>query len=508
MRAVGYVRVSTDDQVDNHSLGAQRREITRYCERQGYELTGFYADEGVSAYTEEISKRPQLAALLHAASSGSFDVVIVHTLDRWARNIGVQRQALQRLGDSQVGFASVTENIDFTTPVGRLTLTMMGGVSEFFSDQLGVHVAKGQRERAETGLPVGPVPFGYRVGESDEVASLVEKEAAAVRQVFERRAAGESTGELASWLNTQGFRTRTGQNFTSFAVRDMLKCRFYVGVVVHRDDEFPGRHEALISEELFERVAVRRMRRQPATRRSRGGMSGILRGRVACGNCGNSIHSERSHYGYPMYRERHGRECATNGRSVIAHRIDEQIEEIFRALELPRSWRQRMSKLSAQPNEGVDTQALKESRRRLGRVYADGALSDGEYEARLAAIDSKLKAAEIVAQPSIEDAAELFGNLPQLWTEATPDERGQLIAPLLDRVYVDIETRRVGAITPAPAFRTLIDGALERTDRSACVVLATNEADRLDDWSVWWRRGRVELPVQRGSRGGIYERVR
>jgi hypothetical protein len=69
-----------------------------------------------------------------------------------------------------------------------------------------------------------------------------------------------------------------------------------------------------------------------------------------------------------------------------------------------------------------------------------------------------------------------------------------LIAPLLDRVYLDITTRRVGAITPAPAFRTLIDRALEASGRSACVVLTTNETDRPDDWSAWWRRGSPELP--------------
>ena len=75
-------------------------------------------------------------------------------LDRWARNVGVQRQALQRLGDAKVGFASVTEDFDFTSPNGRLLLTMLGGVAEFFSDQLGVHVAKSQRHRADLGLPV------------------------------------------------------------------------------------------------------------------------------------------------------------------------------------------------------------------------------------------------------------------------------------------------------------------------------------------------------------------
>ena len=160
-RAVGYVRVSTEEQVEGHSLDAQRREIKRYCDRHGYEFVRFYADEGVSAYTGSMRKRPQLSALLASAEQQGFDVVIVHTLDRWARNIRVQSDTLERLGRAGAGFVSIAENQDFTTPHGKLMLTMIGGVSEFFSGQLGVHVSKAKRERATQGLPVGPVPFGY-----------------------------------------------------------------------------------------------------------------------------------------------------------------------------------------------------------------------------------------------------------------------------------------------------------------------------------------------------------
>lgn len=94
-------------------------------------------------------------ALLQDAKADKFDIVVVHTIDRWSRNVGVQRQALQMLGDAKVGFASVTEDFDFTTPSGKLMLTMIGGVAEFFSDQLGVHVAKAQRYRAEYRITAG-----------------------------------------------------------------------------------------------------------------------------------------------------------------------------------------------------------------------------------------------------------------------------------------------------------------------------------------------------------------
>jgi DNA invertase Pin-like site-specific DNA recombinase len=161
LRAVGYIRVSDESQVDGHSLDAQAKEIDRWCNSKGHKLAETYADKGVSAHTDMIKKRPQLVRLLEDAGRGQFDIVIVHTLDRWARNVGVQREALRQLGDAKVGFASITEDFDYTSPAGRLMLTMIGGVAEFFSDQLGVHVSKSQRHRAELGLPVGPVPFGY-----------------------------------------------------------------------------------------------------------------------------------------------------------------------------------------------------------------------------------------------------------------------------------------------------------------------------------------------------------
>ena len=279
-RAVAYVRVSTEEQVDGHSLQAQRREIERYASQHSLTLVRIYSDEGVSAHTDRIEKRPQLCALLGDAGRDAFDVVLVHTLDRWARNIRVQSEAFERLGRAGVGFVSLTENFDFTTASGRMMLTVMGGVSEFFSDQLGVHVLKAQRQRAEAGLPVGPVPFGYVTGPPGEPPNVDSAEAEAVRGAFASRAAGLSNGAIAAGLNGCGFRTRTGRLFTAHALKDLFNCRFYTGVVVFRDQVYPGRHEALVSGELFDRVQARRARRGPhraVSDKPRGVLAGIIK---------------------------------------------------------------------------------------------------------------------------------------------------------------------------------------------------------------------------------------
>src|SRR5687768_16718569 len=108
-RVAAYVRVSDLSQVEGYSLEAQRAEIEKWARARGLRLVAVYSEEGVSAHSDDIARRPQLTQLLSDAGK-TFDLVAVHTLDRWARNVGVQRQALQRLGECGAGFASVTED--------------------------------------------------------------------------------------------------------------------------------------------------------------------------------------------------------------------------------------------------------------------------------------------------------------------------------------------------------------------------------------------------------------
>ena len=134
--AVGYALVSREDQTPADSLATQRVELDRYCERKGYELVRTYADTEASAHSERISERPQFSRLLEDAQQGRFDVVVVHSLDRWAPDMCVHTKALGILGDAKVGFASVTEDIDLSTTVGTVMMTLLAAFAEFFSEQL------------------------------------------------------------------------------------------------------------------------------------------------------------------------------------------------------------------------------------------------------------------------------------------------------------------------------------------------------------------------------------
>lgn len=104
--AVGYVRVSTDDQVGHTSLHSQEERIREWCGREGFELVAMFRDEGAPAYT---SRRPGLAALLEELPRLRPDTVVVYSLDRLARSTYVAAESFRTLASLNIGFASVTE---------------------------------------------------------------------------------------------------------------------------------------------------------------------------------------------------------------------------------------------------------------------------------------------------------------------------------------------------------------------------------------------------------------
>jgi site-specific DNA recombinase len=133
-RAVGYRRVSMPDQVNGFSLDAQEVNITRYVESRGWQLVDIYVDAGISA--KKGSKRPALEKLLQDAQTGKFDVVVVDKIDRFYRHLGGLLATLDDLNSHGVAFASVQEQLDFTTPWGKLMLTVLGTLAEIYLDNV------------------------------------------------------------------------------------------------------------------------------------------------------------------------------------------------------------------------------------------------------------------------------------------------------------------------------------------------------------------------------------
>jgi site-specific DNA recombinase len=158
MHAVGYIRVSTDEQAnEGHSLDAQQDAIAAFCQARDWTLDEVFVDSGLSGAS---TSRPALQSLLARASQSRFDVVVVHAIDRFYRDLQGLLSAFKYLQEHGVSFISITENLDFTSPWGKLTLAVLGTLAEIYLDKLSAETSKGKHARARKGLPNGMPPLG------------------------------------------------------------------------------------------------------------------------------------------------------------------------------------------------------------------------------------------------------------------------------------------------------------------------------------------------------------
>ena len=129
---------------------------------RGWTIVEWYADEGVSAHTDDVTKRPAFHRMVQDAQKQRFDAVVVHKLDRFARSVVVALSTFKRLSDLGISFLSLSEaGMDFTTPMGKVMFTFFASFAEYYSENLGLGIKKGKSERRAKGLHNGLVLFGY-----------------------------------------------------------------------------------------------------------------------------------------------------------------------------------------------------------------------------------------------------------------------------------------------------------------------------------------------------------
>ena len=234
---------------------------------------GHLSRRGKSARVDDLGKRPAFKQLLADVERRSGGCLVVHKLDRFARNRRVAFDAFERLSKAGVGFVSLQEHLDYSTAAGQLMLTMLVGLAQFYSDNLSGETKKGKRERKAQGLYNGLLPFGVTKGpeglpildqtirhdEGDRPRPIVP--AAGLQFAFELAAAGKSDREIAKALNAAGYRTsgnRGANLFSKDTVRRILTNRFYVGELPDGQGGWvPGRHGPLIDERCSRRRSGR-----------------------------------------------------------------------------------------------------------------------------------------------------------------------------------------------------------------------------------------------------------
>ena len=208
MKAIGYVRVSTEKQADfGVSLEAQSEKVRAMAVVQGAELAEVIIDAGESAKS---LNRPGMARLLSLVDAGAVDIVIIAKLDRLTRSVKDLAELLERFTRRGVSLVSVAESLDTGTAAGRLVLNIMTAVSQWEREAIGERTRDAMHHKRANGERVGTVPFGYGMAADGLHLEADPAEQGILSRIRELKAAGRTTRQIADELNRQGFTTRRG----------------------------------------------------------------------------------------------------------------------------------------------------------------------------------------------------------------------------------------------------------------------------------------------------------
>lgn len=288
-RVVIYIRVSTKEQTNGHSIEEQTERLKKYADAMGWTIVKVYIDPGYSGSNTE---RPGLKMLINDAESGSIDKVVVYKLDRLSRS---QKDTLFLIEDvflkNGIDFVSMTENFDTSSPFGKAMIGLLSVFAQLEREQIKERMEMGREARAKKGYYHGSAtpPIGYDYTDGELVVH--DYEAMLVNEVYNLFVSGVTTGRIAKLLNEKGYNHRNGE-WNRSTIRNMLENKTYIGYVRYQKDNwYPGIHKAIIEEDTFKRAAdilaaTRERYKDQAYNFNRS--STILGGLLKCARCGNT----------------------------------------------------------------------------------------------------------------------------------------------------------------------------------------------------------------------------
>ena len=338
IKASIYIRVSTEDQAkEGYSLEVQREYLEDFAKREKYEVFKIYSDDGISAFS---TRRPALQELLADAKQRKFDLVLVYKIDRFSRNLKDLLNLVDELSNSGVAFKSATEPFDTSTSAGKLMFQQLGSFAEFERNRLAERVFPGMIKGVQQGNWQGArySPFGYNYNKVAKVLEVNEKQAPIVKMIFEMAIADKPVRYIREYLTKKGYRNRNGNYFSAKLIRDIVRNRIYTGKLVwnrcHYDktQKTPkgyryikndpgkvvisqGRHQPLISEDVFERAQKALAKRRIEHKKRAGDYP--LSAVMFCAKCNHKYHGISSIRNHRTKEKSRWYRCAGPQRSFI-----------------------------------------------------------------------------------------------------------------------------------------------------------------------------------------------
>ncbi len=484
-RCAVYVRLS-HDRPDETSTERQEADCRKLAEAKSWEVVAVYKDLQ-SAWSDR--ERPDFERMLRDAKSGAFDVLLVWKFDRLARSVLTFERAVRGLTGCGIEFASLSESVDTTTPMGKFTLHLTGALAQLESDTISYRVRAANRHLASTGLAAtgGRRCFGY-----NRDGSLNEDEAELLREAARRFLDGATLTAVVKGWNAEGIRTGSGNEWGPSVLGRLLRAERIAGMRRHRDQVFAGDWEPIIDRPTFYALAEALGDSKRRTVR-RGIKRHLLTGIARCSLCGQGMGTRIPKPGggvrYACVNAPGRKGC---GRvTILAGPLEAIVERIVDQSSLlalhgspvaPAITAADVSKLQV---ERADDQASLEG---LARDhYCDHLISRAEFLAARAPLQERIAAAERLIDQATAPCPEASGS-----TRASQDnivisieDRRSLITACLDKVVI-----RPAARPGTRRFDPTRISIVTRSGDVLAVVQATNVQIDLQDGD-----GRVRLTL-------------
>ena len=335
VRAAVYVRISQDREGAGLGIARQEEDCRALCGRKGWQVADVYADNDVSAYSGK--PRPEWGRLLGDIAAGHLDAIACWHVDRLTRSPRELEDVIDLHDKAGIELATVTGEIDLSTPTGRLVARTLGAAARHESEHKSERMRRARLQAAEAGKPHPSGQRGY--GYAADHVTIIEDEAEVIRETATRILAGESRGSVAADLNARCLLTTEGKQWQVSTLHNVLSSARISGRrEYHGEILADGTWPAIITPEQSDRL--RALLARPAgqaPKRRTYVYSGLLRcGRPGCGHVmwGRAIEGTRR---YVCVKGPGVGGC--NRVSVYAEPVESEIrDQVLAALETPRSW--------------------------------------------------------------------------------------------------------------------------------------------------------------------------
>ncbi len=418
-KAVAYCRFSSDNQ-RNESIDAQLRAINDYCKNNNIVLIKTYIDEAQSATNDQ---RDEFLNMIRDSQDGEFDIVLVHKLDRFARNRYDSAIYKKALRDNGVRLVSVLENLN-DSPEAVILESVLEGMNEYYSKNLAREVRKGMNENALKAIANGgTAPLGFNI--INQRYEINEIEAQSVKLIFQMYCQGCGYKLIAKTLNEKGYKTKKGNRFSQNNIYDILRNEKYRGCYVwnKRKSKKTGNHqykedkEVVKIEDALPRIIdedtwmlTQSMMDSKLKPRRNGRYFYLLTGYLVCGECGHSYvggklsrNRDGTFYAHYSCSGRNKKRAECNNKSIRANLIEDAILKVITDTFFTKeSTDDLIKKIEAYINENIEDNSnlVKELEKKKSKLenrlnklldlYLDGGINQEVLSQRNEDIDKEL----------------------------------------------------------------------------------------------------------------------